>query len=79
MSKILKILKNHQNSQNSQKKNSQNSQNSQISQKVQLSTLLHFLWAPHVTVPVVLWAEACPFAFSSTKSLSTTGPNILCV
>ena len=24
------------------------------------------LLAPHVTVPVVLWAEACPFASSST-------------
>ena len=25
-----------------------------------------FLSAPNVTVPVVLWAEACPFASSST-------------
>ena len=25
-----------------------------------------FLLAPNVTVPVVLWAEACPFASSST-------------
>ena len=25
-----------------------------------------FLFAPNVTVPVVLWAEACPFASSST-------------
>ena len=38
-----------------------------------------FLLTPHVTVPVVLWAEACPFASSSTASLSTTGLNALCV
>ena len=37
------------------------------------------LVGPYVTVPVVLWAEACPFASSSTVSLSTTGLNILCV
>ena len=37
------------------------------------------LLAPHVTVPVVLWTEACPFASSSTESLSTTGLNVLCV
>ena len=37
--------------------------------KIKLSTPLYFfsfLLAPHVTVPVVLWAEACPFASSST-------------
>ena len=28
--------------------------------------LFFFLLAPNVTVPVVLWAEACPFASSST-------------
>ena len=28
--------------------------------------LFFFLLAPYVTVPVVLWAEACPFASSST-------------
>ena len=28
---------------------------------------------------MVLWAEACPFASSSTASLSTTGLNVLCV
>ena len=38
-----------------------------------------FLLAPHVTVPVVLWAEACPCASSSTESLSTTGLNVLCI
>ena len=26
-----------------------------------------FLLAPYVTVPVVLWAEACPFASTSTS------------
>ena len=30
------------------------------------ATLFFFLLAPNVTVPVVLWAEACPFASSST-------------
>ena len=37
--------------------------------KTKLSTPLYFfsfLLAPNVTVPVVLWAEACPFASSST-------------
>ena len=28
--------------------------------------IIFFLLAPNVTVPVVLWAEACPFASSST-------------
>ena len=28
--------------------------------------IFFFLLAPNVTVPVVLWAEACPFASSST-------------
>ena len=38
--------------------------------------IFFLLLAPHVTVPVVLWAEACPFASSSTESLSTTGLNV---
>ena len=41
--------------------------------------IFFLLLAPHVTVPVVLWAEACPFASSSTESLSTMGLNVLCV
>ena len=31
-----------------------------------MPSLFFFLLAPHVTVPVVLWAEARPFASSST-------------
>ena len=58
-----------------ERQNSQNSQNYQNfpiflnHAKTKLSTPLYlffFLLAPNVTVPVVLWAEACPFASSST-------------
>ena len=35
--------------------------------------------APNVTVPVVLWAEACPLPPAQPLSLSTTGLNVSCV
>ena len=41
--------------------------------------LLFFLLAPNVTVPVVLQAEACPFASSSTAVPVHHRLNILCV
>ena len=85
----LKTFKNYQNYQNYQ--NSQKS--SKFSKILKILKILKtlkmsnyprhliffFLLAPHVTVPVVLWAEACPFASSSTVSLPTTGLNVLCV
>ena len=49
---------------------------SNFSKGATINVTSFFLWAPHVIVPVVLWAEACPFAFSSTESLSTTGLNV---
>ena len=54
---------------------------SKLSQNQTIHTTLFFsfLLAPYVTVPVVLRAEACPFASSSTASLSTMGLNVLCV
>ena len=37
-----------------------------LSQNPTIYATLFFLLAPHVTVFVALWAEACPFASSST-------------
>ena len=79
-SKILKILKKCLNfSKFSKFSNSQNSQILKMSYYQRYFKFFFLLLAPHVTVPVVLWAEACPFASSSTESLSTTGLNVLCV
>ena len=41
--------------------------------------IVHFFW-PHITiVPVAIWAEACPFASSSTESLNTAGLKLFVV